>query len=142
MAIIGGALQENPFFVPPDEFLRELRVRSSPRVREELRLRRRQAASGELVELRSLMRDVVALSGLSVVWVGQPVQTAVENIADALLRTLRVDFVYICLPSAGGSEPALDVAFTRRGRAEPGRTREMGEVLAPWRQSDQHAGVA
>jgi len=25
MVIIGGTLQENPFFVPPDEFLRELR---------------------------------------------------------------------------------------------------------------------
>ena len=25
MVIIGGVLQENPFFVPPDEFLRELR---------------------------------------------------------------------------------------------------------------------
>jgi len=25
MTIISGVLQENPFFVPPDEFLRELR---------------------------------------------------------------------------------------------------------------------
>jgi hypothetical protein len=28
MVIIGGILQENPFFVPPDTFLRELRARS------------------------------------------------------------------------------------------------------------------
>ncbi len=27
MIIIGGMLQENPFFVPPDQFLRELRER-------------------------------------------------------------------------------------------------------------------
>jgi hypothetical protein len=27
MVILGGILQENPFFVPPDEFLRELRER-------------------------------------------------------------------------------------------------------------------
>lgn len=27
MVIIGGILQENPFFVPPDEFLRELQQR-------------------------------------------------------------------------------------------------------------------
>ena len=27
MALIAGVLQENPFFVPPDEFLRELRAR-------------------------------------------------------------------------------------------------------------------
>jgi hypothetical protein len=27
MVIIGGILQENPFYVPPEEFLRELRER-------------------------------------------------------------------------------------------------------------------
>jgi hypothetical protein len=27
MIVIGGILQENPFFVPPDQFLRELRER-------------------------------------------------------------------------------------------------------------------
>ena len=31
MIIIGGILQENPFFVPPDEFLRELRNREAQR---------------------------------------------------------------------------------------------------------------
>ena len=29
MVIIGGVLQRNPFFVPPDEFLRELRERGA-----------------------------------------------------------------------------------------------------------------
>jgi len=27
MAVIAGVVQENPFFVPPDEFLRELSAR-------------------------------------------------------------------------------------------------------------------
>jgi len=31
MVIIGGILQEHPFFVPPDEFLRELRARRAAR---------------------------------------------------------------------------------------------------------------
>jgi hypothetical protein len=31
MVIIGGVLQENPFFVPPGEFLRELKARESER---------------------------------------------------------------------------------------------------------------
>ncbi len=31
MIIIGGILQENPFFVPPDEFLRKLRERHTGR---------------------------------------------------------------------------------------------------------------
>jgi hypothetical protein len=29
MVIVGGTLQENPFFVPPDEMLRELRAREA-----------------------------------------------------------------------------------------------------------------
>jgi hypothetical protein len=33
MVIIGGVLQENPFFVPPDEFLREIRERDAPAAR-------------------------------------------------------------------------------------------------------------
>jgi hypothetical protein len=31
MVIIGGALQMNPFWVPPDEFLRELEARRTRR---------------------------------------------------------------------------------------------------------------
>jgi hypothetical protein len=30
MVILGGILQENPFFVPPDEMLSELRQRKQP----------------------------------------------------------------------------------------------------------------
>lgn len=30
MVIIGGALQVNPFFVPPEQMLEELRQRRSP----------------------------------------------------------------------------------------------------------------
>ncbi len=33
MIIIGGVLQENPFFVPPDEFLSELEQRATARER-------------------------------------------------------------------------------------------------------------
>jgi MEDS: MEthanogen/methylotroph, DcmR Sensory domain len=32
MVIIGGLLQQNPFFVPPDEFLREFRQRRASRI--------------------------------------------------------------------------------------------------------------
>jgi hypothetical protein len=31
MILIGGIVQQNPFFVPPDEFLRELRERRATR---------------------------------------------------------------------------------------------------------------
>ncbi len=35
MVIIGGVLQSNPFFVPPDEFLLELRERGAYRIKAE-----------------------------------------------------------------------------------------------------------
>jgi hypothetical protein len=35
MVIIGGVLQSNPFFVPPDEFLLELKERGAYRVKAE-----------------------------------------------------------------------------------------------------------
>ena len=36
MVIVGGILQENPFFVPPDEFLEELRLRKARRAAPQL----------------------------------------------------------------------------------------------------------
>jgi hypothetical protein len=42
MVIVGGVLQENPLYVPPDQFLEELRQRGSPRQHE----RRERAAAG------------------------------------------------------------------------------------------------
>jgi hypothetical protein len=36
VVIIGGVLQENPFFVPPEEFLLETRERRSTRKRERI----------------------------------------------------------------------------------------------------------
>jgi len=35
MIVIGGILQENPFFVPPDQFLKELRERAAMDQREQ-----------------------------------------------------------------------------------------------------------
>lgn len=37
VVLVGGILQENPFFLPPDEFLEELRSRKSVAARREAR---------------------------------------------------------------------------------------------------------
>jgi signal transduction histidine kinase len=52
-------------------------------------------------ELRRNLRDLVALTALPAIWLGQSPQIIVESFTDALLRTLRVDFVYARLPAAG-----------------------------------------
>ena len=82
MVIIGGILQENPFYVPPDEMLKELKERAADKT---ARLNRNTATSGSGMDrtwtrqrialeenrrLRRTMRDLVALSTLPAVWTG------------------------------------------------------------------------
>src|SRR5260370_34768675 len=123
MGIIGGILQQNPFFVPPDQLLRELRERTNPLIlaggsrlpahgtdQVERRLVARQATLDELAELRRYLRDLITLSALQAAWVGQSPQAIVDSIADALLGMLRVDFVYVRLSSPPTSEPAVETA--------------------------------
>jgi signal transduction histidine kinase len=55
----------------------------------------------DAAELRRNLRDLVALTALPAIWLGQSPQVIVESFTDALLRTLRVDFVYARLPAAG-----------------------------------------
>jgi signal transduction histidine kinase len=55
----------------------------------------------DAAELRRNLRDLVALTALPAIWLGQSPQVIIESFTDALLRTLRVDFVYARLPAAG-----------------------------------------
>jgi signal transduction histidine kinase len=62
----------------------------------------------DAAELRRNLRDLVALTALPAIWLGQSPQVIVESFTDALLRTLRVDFVYARLPGAAESEPLIE----------------------------------
>jgi signal transduction histidine kinase len=62
----------------------------------------------DVAELRRNLRDLVALTALPAIWLGQSPQVIVESFTDALLRTLRVDFVYARLPAAAESEPLIE----------------------------------
>ena len=54
----------------------------------------------DAAELRRNLRDLVALTALPAIWLGQSPQVIIQSFTDALLRTLRVDFVYARLPAA------------------------------------------
>ena len=62
----------------------------------------------DAAELRRNLRDLVALTALPAIWLGQSPQAIVDSFTDALVRTLRVDFVYARLPTAGESEPRIE----------------------------------
>jgi len=62
----------------------------------------------DAAELRRNLRDLVALTALPAIWLGQSPQVIVESFTDALLRTMRVDFVYARLPASGESASVIE----------------------------------
>jgi PAS domain S-box-containing protein len=86
------------------------------------------AGADDDVDLRRYVRDLVALSALPAMWVGQSRQTIVTTLADALLGTLMADFVYARLESADGIEPPVETCRVPGPRPPPD-AREIGRRL-------------
>lgn len=63
-------------------------------------------------------QDLVALSTLPAIWVGQSPQVIVESFTDALLRMLRVDFVSARLPASGEPGPLIEALSLDRRAGE------------------------
>jgi PAS domain S-box-containing protein len=97
IVLVGGVLQENPFYVPPDQFLAELRSR--------------EAGSGgsgaesaaapkqDLARLSDTLRDLVALGTLSALESRREPGVVVERFAHAGLSFPFVDVVYVKVES-------------------------------------------
>ena len=57
-------------------------------------------------ELRTYIRDLIALSALPTIWKDYQPQQIAESVADALLAVLGADLVYVSLPSASDHQSA------------------------------------
>ena len=70
-------------------------------------------AEAELVELRTVLRDLVALSAIPAAWVGREPAAVAVGLADALIGLLQLDFAYVrlCVPNVA------DVVEVTRGDA-------------------------
>ena len=70
-------------------------------------------ADAELVELRTVLRDLVALSAMPAAWVGREPAAAAAGLADTLVGLLQLDFAYVrlCVPDVA------DVVEVTRGDA-------------------------
>jgi signal transduction histidine kinase len=73
----------------------------------------------ELIALRTVLRDLVALSAIPAAWVGREPATVAAGLADSLTGLLRLDFVYVrlCVPGFVG---AVDVMRGEAWRTFPG----------------------
>src|ERR1700694_299353 len=59
----------------------------------------------EILRLRSVLRDLVALSTIPATWIGREPSAVAVGLADSLIGLLQVDFasVRLCDPGGGGS---------------------------------------
>src|SRR5262252_6184462 len=62
----------------------------------------------EIQRLRMALRDLVALSTIPAAWVGRDPATIAAGLADVLVGTLHLDFVFVRLRDPNGGE-AVDV---------------------------------
>src|SRR3977135_481333 len=57
----------------------------------------------ELLRLRAVLRDIVALSTIPATWIGREPAAVAAGLADALIGLLQVDFAYVRLCDPGGA---------------------------------------
>jgi signal transduction histidine kinase len=76
-------------------------------------------ADDEILALRTVLRDLVALSAIPAAWVGREPAAVAGGLADTLLGLLRLDFVYVrlCVPGVAG---AVDVTRGNGWKTFPG----------------------
>jgi PAS domain S-box-containing protein len=91
--LVGGVLQENPFYVPPDEFLAELRSR-------EVASRAygrgtAEAPTQDVARLTDTLRDLVAFGTLSALEPAREPKELVERFSQAVLSLPFVDVVFV-----------------------------------------------
>jgi signal transduction histidine kinase len=67
----------------------------------------------EVLRLRAVLRDLVALSAIPAAWIGSEPPAVAAGLADALVGLLQLDFAFVRLSAPGGAE-AVEVT---RGRA-------------------------
>jgi PAS domain S-box-containing protein len=98
--------------------------------------------SDDGANLRRYLRDLVALSALPAVWVGQSPQAIADNFAEALQRTLQLEFVYVRLNAMADSQPPIEAACTDSGAAHPAHVRDLASALeVPISYAGQTLGV-
>ncbi len=86
--------------------------------------------SDEIRILRHCVRDVVSLSALSAAWGRTEPQGIAESLADVLLNTLDVDFIYVRVK--GLAEGVThEVVHNHRGQEPASRAQEIGRALEP-----------
>jgi len=135
MIIIGGMLQQNPFYVPPEEFLREFRERRSMRsaasstvtsIDEPL-----EDSTKKIRRLQHCINDLVSVLALPAIWTGGDPSQVVNTLLEAVKGMLDLDFVYVRLNGLRG-EAIFETVRGTQSKYFKDRPREFGELIGGW----------
>ena len=134
LVIIGGLLQQNPFFVSPDQLLLEIRERRSARESVEHGAVNVVDTDAEIRVLRTVLRDLVALSAIPAALAGREPAAVAAGLADTLIELLQLEFVFVrlCVP---GVADAVDVM---RGHGMGDVSGMAGKVICRERSALRH----
>lgn len=79
------------------------------------------------------MRDLIALSALPAAWAGYQPRQIAEGLADALLSTLGLDLIYVCVSRrTAGEEVEVSRGGATGGASTTNETRRIAEALKPF----------
>lgn len=79
------------------------------------------------------MRDLIALSALPAAWAGYQPRQIAEGLADALLSTLGLDLIYVCVSRrTAGQEIEISRGGATGGASTTNETRRIAEALKPF----------
>jgi hypothetical protein len=83
-------------------------------------------ADAEIHALRTVLRDLVALSAIPVAWIGREPAAVAAGLVDVLTGLLRLDFVFVRL-----CVPGVDKQSTSRGGTHGRRFRNGWKSISP-----------
>jgi PAS domain S-box-containing protein len=97
------------------------------------------SAADEVKRLNACMGDLTTILALPAIWIGSESSQIVSSLLDALLRTLRLDFVYARLGGKHDEPPSEMVRAAQRQGAKL-QAQEVGRALDPWLIRDLPVG--
>ena len=138
MIIVGGILQQNPFFMPPQEFLQELYQRRAEqaRVHADRRLiMQADLLSAENKQLQRCVNDLVSIMALPAMWVGRDPAQIAESLLDSVLGMLDLDFAHLHLNDPSG-DLSFEVARLSQWASGVAPQEGFAALLTPWTSTE------
>lgn len=143
--ILGGILQEQPFFTPAIEFLHELEERQTKTAHPLLSTARTADPQGEVQwippdQLRRLIRDLLGVVLIPATWRSSDPSSVINNLLDVLTAIVRVDFAFASTATAPGSgrsyfykssTPNGSMSPEQLGRILESRPQKFGTSVVP-----------